>query len=184
MRYHTLAFVLCFFVPPVVGQSSTPLRLGQRVWIRPSTTSGTLEAGVKGTVEGMTGDSLRIRPTPGAPAVSVEVGPRTRLFLFTGRKSSTNRGAFIGGGIGVLVGAIIGYVAGDDCSTNATLCFGSDVAAGTGAMGGGLVGAVGGAILGALSSHDTWARIGWNGAVHPVVAPSPRGLGLGVLLAF
>jgi hypothetical protein len=184
MRYRAAAFMLCFLTPPVFAQTIVPPSPGQRVWVRSTKASGALDAGVKGTLEAVTGDSLRVRPTPAGPALSLAAGPQTRLFVFTGRRSSAGRGAAIGGVAGVLAGAIIGFAGGGDCYEDEFLCFDRGTLAAAGALTLGGVGLVGGLIVGALSSHETWARTGWSGAVRPVVLPSQRGVGLGLSLTF
>jgi len=184
MRYLVLVLALCPLAGRTYGQTGVPLPVGQRVWVRTATASGRLDAGVKGTLEEVTRDSLRVRPPGAGPAVSVWMGAQTQVFVFTGRRSSAGRGAAIGGGVGVLAGAVMGFAGGEDCSRNEFLCFdrGSLAAAGAVALGG--VGLIGGLIVGALSSHDTWARLESRAAVGPIVAPSRRGIGLGLSVSF
>jgi hypothetical protein len=184
MRSQALVLVFCFVVPRLSAQSGAPPDSGQRVWVRSPKASGALDAGVKGTFEGMTSDSLRVRQAPGGPLVSVGLGPQTRLFVFTGRRSSLGRGAAIGGLGGVLAGAIIGFAGGEDCSGSDWLCFDRGTMALAGAVALGGVGLAGGLIVGALSSHDTWAPTGWRANLHPLVTPVRQGLGLGLSVAF
>jgi len=180
MRHRALAFTLCLLAVPAHGQSPLQLGVGQRIWVRSAVVPGTLDAGVQGTLEWVIGDSLHLRLFPGAQTVSVFVGPQTQLFLFNGRRSSAGKGALIGGLVGAGMGALIGFGGGNDG--------GSFLSSGaTAAMAGtlfGVVGAVGGLMLGALSSHDTWTRIGWKSPARPVFSPSPHGIRLGLSLPF
>lgn len=162
MRYHALALVLCCFAGPTYGQSAVPLRLGQRVWVRSLTVSGALDGGVRGTLEGVIGDSLRIRQAPEGQAISVRVGPKVRVFVSTGRRSNIGRGAAIGGGVGAVAGGIMGYASGQDCNGGEWLCFDRQTVAGMGAVSLGFVGLLGGLVVGALVHHDIWAPTGWD----------------------
>jgi hypothetical protein len=177
MRTLILVFGLCLFTTPVQPQVA-PTLVGQRVWVRSPQASGGLDAGVKGTLEGVTDDSLQVRLEGGGPAVSVRLDAQTQLFLFTGRRSSAGRGAAIGTGIGALGGVVLGI----------TGCLGicddpgAVVAAGVIVLGG--IGAGIGLIVGAMSHHDTWVRVGSSQTVRPVITPSGYGIGLGLRLSF
>lgn len=184
MRNILLVSALGLLAAPVQSQSAAPSSIGQRVWVRSRTGSGALDTGVKGTLEGFTGDSLQVRSRAGGPTVSVGLGAATQLFVSTGRRSSVGRGAAIGGGVGALAGAVIGFAAGQDCSPGEWLCFDRGTVAAGAAIALGGVGLVGGIIVGALSSHDTWGRAGWPETVRPVVVPNPHGVGLGLSFSF
>jgi hypothetical protein len=108
----------------------------------------------------------------------VFVGPQSQLFLVTGRRSSAGKGALIGGLIGAGMGALIGFAGNSD--QGSFLDSGVYAVLGGAAFGG--VGALTGLMFGALSSHDTWTRIGWKSAARPVISPSPHGVGLGLSL--
>jgi hypothetical protein len=179
MRNLILVFGLCLFATPVQPQVA-PTLVGQRVWVRSPQASGRLDAGVKGTLEGVTGDSLQVRLEGGGPAVSVGLDAQTQLFLFTGRRSSAGRGAAIGAGIGALGGVVLGITGCRD----ELICDdpGAVVAAGAIFLGG--IGAGIGLIVGALSHHDTWVRVGSSQTVRPVITPNGYGIGLGLRLSF
>jgi hypothetical protein len=184
MRILILVASLGLLARPSVAQEAPPLSVGQRVWVRSRTVSGALDAGIKGMLESLTADSIQVRAKAGTPAVSLGMSPQTRLFVVTGRRSSTGRGAAIGAGVGALAGAVIGFAGGEDCSADQWLCFDRGTVAAGGALALGGVGLVAGIIVGAFSSHDVWSQAGWPGAVRPVVASSPRGVGAGFFLAF
>lgn len=181
-RLWTLSFFL--LNAPAFGQSTTPPSLGQRVWIRTPTTPGHFDAGIKGTFEGLQGDSLRIQPTAGGPAVMLAADSVHQVFVFTGRRSSLGHGALVGGGVGALAGALIGFAGGEDCSGGEWLCFDRGTLAAAGAIALGGVGLVGGALVGALSPHDTWRHAGTGRVLQPIIAPGSRGVRLGLSLAF
>jgi hypothetical protein len=185
MRILVPAFILWVVTSSVQAQAGPPLSIGQRVWVRSPGASGGMNAGIKGTLEGRTGDSLQLRlKGEGAQLVSVGLGGRNQLFVFAGRRSSAGKGAAIGGIGGALAGAILGLATGSDCSADEFLCFDRGTMAAVGAIGVGGIGLVGGLIVGLLSPHDTWVRAEWSGSVRPVVTPSPRGVGLGLSLSF
>lgn len=176
-----VALLVC--VTSLQGQSQ-PL-VGQRVWVRSPKSSGALDKGVKGTVEGISGDSLQLRLESGSEVVSVELGEQDQLFVFTGRRRAPLRGALIGGGGGALVGLVLGLAAGEDCSkSHGWFCFDRGEMATAGALGLGAVGLVGGLVIGGLGHHDTWTRVAWLEGVRPVITPNPHGITVGLSLAF
>ena len=182
MRNLMLILGLCLFAAPAQSQVGPDL-VGQRVWVRSPDGAGS----VKGTLEGITGDSLQVRLEGGGPAVSVGLSAQTQVNVFTGRRSSAGRGAAIGGGLGALAGMVIGFAAGEDCGRTEGLfrmCFERGELAAMGAVGLGGVGLVSGLIVGALSHHDTWAWVGSSQAVRPVITPHAYGIGLGLSLSF
>lgn len=181
MRNLILVFGLCLFTTPVQPQVA-PTLVRQRVWVRSPQVSGRLDAGVKGTLEGVTDDSLQVRLEGGGPAVSVRLDPQTQLFLFTGRRSSAGRGAAIGAGIGALGGVVLGITE-ERLSGRVGLPIPARfVAAGVIVLGG--IGAGIGLIVGAMSHHDTWVRVGSSQTVRPVITPTGYGIGLGLRLSF
>jgi len=182
MRYLLLLLALCPLAGRAYGQVSERLAVGQRVWVRAARPSGSLDGGVKGTLEGITSDSLRIRPSGDKPAVSVGISEQTQVFAFAGKRSSALRGALIGGGVGVLAGAALGLADGGGCS--GFVCFSQGTTMAMGAIGLGGMGLISGLIIGALSPHDTWARAEPGPAVRPIVVSHPRDVGLGLSLAF
>ncbi len=183
MRNFMLVFSLCLFAAPAQSQGD-PALIGQRVWVRAPDGSGRLDAGVKGTLEGITGDSLQVRLAGGGPAVSVGLSAQTQVNVFTGRRSSAGRGAAIGGGIGALAGVVIGLAAGEDCSSSDWICFDRSELAAAGAVAFGGAGLVIGLIAGALSHHDTWAPAGLSQTVRPAITTNPYGIGLGFSILF
>jgi len=157
--------------------------LDSRVWVREATGNGKYSHGVKGTLEGTSGDTLFIRPGNGAAAVAVSPREGRRILYYNGRRSSVGRGLLIGGGVGVVAGAIIGFAGGEDCSGNEWLCFDRGTMAAMGALGMGAVGLAAGLIVGAMSPHEVWTT---EQAAHvrPVVGPTARGMGVGVSIRF
>ena len=180
MRKLILVLGLWIFAAPAHGQETQTLG-GKLVWVRSPNTSGRLDAGVKGMLEGSAGDSLQLRLAGGDSAVSVGFGSQTQLYVFTGRRSSAGRGAAIGGGLGGLAGVVIG-LATDACS--GWICFsrGELVAGGAVVLGG--TGLVIGLIVGALSPHDVWARVASSQTVRPVITPTGHGVDLGFSFSF
>jgi len=184
MRNLVPVFVLCLVAAPVHSQTAPPLSIGQRVWVRSPRASGGMNAGIKGTLEAVTGDSLLRLTGEQGQAVSVGLGAQSQLFIFAGRRSSAGHGAVIGGIAGALAGAVIGAVGGEDCSGDEYLCFNRGTTAVAGALVLGGIGVAGGLIVGALMPHDTWARATWSGPLRAVVTPSSHGIGLGLSLSF
>lgn len=178
MRHRDLALMLCFLTTPAYGQSAGQLGLGQRIMVRSAVGPGVLDEGVQGTLEGVSGDSVQLRLSPGSPAKAVFVGPRSQLFLFAGRRSSAGKGALIGGLVGAGMGTLFGFASESDEGKFVS----RGTAAAAGGILGGIVGLLSGLAFGAMSSHDTWTRIGWKSAARPVISPSSHGVGLGLSL--
>ncbi len=133
---------------------------------------------------GPLGASSRVNP-PGTPGrhMSVSRAQLTRMEVSTGRHSSVGRGALMGGGIGVVGGAVLGVA--NLCSVNESfLCFESPgqvvvVAAGTGVMGAAM-----GAIVGLFIHHETWVTAGEGPRASVLFRPSEEGTGIGLSIKF
>lgn len=182
MRNLILVLGLCLFTTPAQPQAA-PTLVGQRVWVRSPDGAGRLDAGFKGTVEGVTGDSLSVRLAGGGPAVSIGLGTQTQIYVFSGRRSSAGRGAAIGAGIGALGGVVMGIGAAG-CSEGEFCIVPGGAVVATGALVVGGIGAGIGLIVGAMSHHDTWVRVGSSQTVRPVITPNAYGIGLGLRLSF
>jgi len=130
------------------------------------------------TLEAWRGDTLVLaRPwTMDCPLASV-----TRLEVSQYRKSNCGKGALIGGGIGVAVGALIGAMwteEGDLGCTDRAACVGLGAAA---------LGVTGGLIglgIGALSKTERWEEVPLDQLRASLAPPHDRRLGIGLSVAF
>jgi hypothetical protein len=165
------------------AQGPQPADLDRRVWVRERHAGGGYRGGVKGTLEGTAGDTLFIRPLTGATAFAVAPGDARAVLFYHGRRSSLGRGALLGTGIGVTVGALIGFAGGEDCSGGEFLCFDRGTLAAAGALTLGAGGLAVGLIAGALTSHEVWSERR-TARARPLVAATPEGVRVGLGIRF
>jgi hypothetical protein len=99
-------------------------------------------------------DPFVLRLVDGSKEQSI---PHTHLTMI--QRVDYRRGKAQGGGIGALVGILLGgvggYLAGDDCSAQALFCIDRTDAAATLAVTGGVIGVLAG-VLGSSGSRDDW----------------------------
>ncbi|HTL06056.1 MAG TPA: hypothetical protein VL241_09940 [Gemmatimonadales bacterium] len=184
MRYLLLFAMLSGFSSTLAAQGPQPADLDRRVWVRERLASGGHRGGVKGTLEGIAGDTLFIRPVSGAMTLAVAPGDGRTVLYYNGRRSSLGRGALIGTGIGATLGAVIGLTTGEDCGAGGEfLCFDRGTLAAAGALTLGAGGLAVGLIAGALSSHEVWTE---RRAVRarPLVVATPEGVRVGLGIRF
>jgi hypothetical protein len=183
MRLIGMLVVLNGIGGSLAAQSPPTGDLGRRVWVREMAENGKYNSGVKGTLQGMAGDTLFVRPANGAATFALAPREGRKLFYYSGQRSSVGRGALIGTGLGVASGAILGFASGEDCSGDEWLCFDRGTMAAAGALTLGAGGLVVGLIVGAMSPHEVWTSAE-PARVRPVVATSSRGVNVGMSLRF
>lgn len=154
-----LLTVLTLAAPaPLCAQESAGLRPGDRVRVEASQQSGTFLVTVLAdeelVLEDTDGREVRV-PHASLSRLLVDRGPRSR-------GSGALRGLAIGGGAGVLAGAVIGFADGDDDCPSDSWCLFQMTAgekASIGAVVFGLVGGVVGATLGAGNPGHRWEAL-------------------------
>jgi len=184
MRYPIVFVVLGSLSSGLAAQANPAADPERRVWVREMSSNGRYDRGVKGTLEGIAGDTLFIRPNTGAPLFSVAPREGRQIFFSNGRRSSAGRGALIGTGVGVVTGAIIGFAGGEDCSGGEWLCFDRGTMAAAGALVVGATGLVAGIIVGAFSSHEVWVPADGPVRARPVVGVTESGVRVGMSIRF
>lgn len=183
MRYPIVFVVLSSLSSGLAAQANPAADLERRIWVREMSSNGRYDRGVKGTLEGIAGDTLFIRPGTGS---TFSVTPREgrQILFYNGRRSSVGRGALIGTGVGVVTGAIIGFAGGEDCSGGEWLCFDRGTLAAAGALVVGATGLVAGIIVGAFSSHEVWVPADGPARARPVVGVTESGVRVGMSIRF
>lgn len=130
---------------------------GSRIRIHVPASDGSYERGIEGTIVGMTGDTLTLRPRSGGPHRIIPAASTAQAFRYMGRRWHTARGAVIGGTVGLLVGGLVGAVAGKVCSDeDSVLCGQRRQVALKASLLVGAVGAATGVLIGTLTSDDVW----------------------------
>jgi len=170
----TALWCIVLGIVPLSAQRLLPIEPGMRVRLT-APDCGLRERQV--TFEALRGDTL---VADGGVTLRCPLAAVTSFDLYRGRRSHLWRGA----GIGLLVGAGVGFV-GYYAAVNS--CYeGADVSGCAlvfGAGGGGLVGALVGALVGSLWETEQWVSFPLGGvSVEPV--GTPRGLGLAASVRF
>lgn len=168
----------------VEAQTPAVLAPGVRVRVDWTGPSGYLDQRTEGTIKRIAGDTLVVQGRVGA-ATPVYVGhPETRLFLFSGRRSSAIRGLAIGGVLGIVAGGAVSLVVGKSCIIQRGLCLHRRQFA----LGGGilfaLTGATTGLVVGSLSRRDRWTQTGPPSGRLQVREIPPPDFSLGVRIRF
>lgn len=163
--------------PPVLGP-------GARVRVQSTGPSGYLDQRTEGTIRRIAGDTLVVQGKIGG-ATPVYVGyPETRLFLFTGRRTSAFRGLAIGGALGIVTGGAVSLVVGKSCVVQRGLCLHRRQFALTGGILIALTGATTGLVVGSLSGQDVWTPTGPPSSQLKVREVPPPDFGLGIRIRF
>jgi hypothetical protein len=151
-----LALVSLIPVAPLGAQIGHTGLVGSRVRITMPDTMRNLDQPaarplvVIGKLVAMSDSTMLIRNDASTADVAVPLSRVQRLEV--GRGSDRGRTARIGGAIGLGFGGILGYVAGDDCSSEDFICFPREETALVGAA----IGAVLGAGIGFLAGGERW----------------------------
>jgi hypothetical protein len=165
--------------PDTAGNDSSTVAIGSRVRV---TTSAPASKRLTGTLVADDPSSLTLAIHGGRSRVTV---PRSRLATIeVGRRRSHRGSAAARGALaGVLIGAVVGYAAGEDCPNGELICLsrGDTVRAAA------ILGAPIGAVIGAfVSPRERWVRASTAG-LHVSAAPVSlrgRGVGLSIAVAF
>lgn len=150
--------VLFVMVPafPLAAQAMST-DASPRVWVRQALPLGSLDGGVKGTVERISGDTLIMRRDGSATLLTVVPDDRTRFQLIEGTRRATGKGARLGLLVGGVAGLLLGMTDGGGCSAGGTCVDGGTTTIFGALLFGGL-GAGVGAIVGAYSMTDVWSE--------------------------
>ena len=185
MRHSWYVLLLSTLASSASAQSLDGPHPGDRVWVRSVNQYGApLDRGVKGWYVGTDDSGFRIRTSPHGPVDAIAVTPETRLYLYTGRKNAIGRGALIGGGMGVLLGAAVGFLGAEDCGSQEFLCFDRGSIAVAGAAAVGAVGLGVGAIIGALTTRELWSQAVLPGSARPQVWSGDGRIRFGLSVGF
>ena len=160
---------------PVSGQTLTP---GTRVRV-----SHPGEGTRTGTVVALTTDTLEVLLAGRAESAHLPLAQLTRLEVSRGKKRHM-RNAGVGLIVGAGVGAVGGYITGEDDCPQEWLCINRPTGAFLGGAFFGSLGGVVGLITGVIPT-ETWERVSLEGRRISLVAPSSgHGRGVGLRLAF
>jgi hypothetical protein len=141
----------------VVAQTPPHLETGARVrLVAPAIPAG--EQIVR--IEGTTNDTLVFRSERYPVTRSLALSEISSVDVSLGQRRRTARGAIMGLGTGVVVGAVVGYMTFEPCE--GFCMFEPTTASGNAAwvgLGGGLLGLVAGTTIGFLTKSERWQRV-------------------------
>src|SRR6266545_1340668 len=171
MRHATMLLVaVAALAPRVAAQDTLAIEPGERVRLtlesRPSAVVGVLVTQDR--------DSLRVQPRADAPPVAFSREDVIGVDASLGRHGHAGTGALVG----LLAGGVIGAAEGSSCEGD-FLCPGP----GGGALLLGGTGLLFGALIGVFVRTERWDAV-YPQVVGITVVKPPRGLGVGVSLAF
>jgi hypothetical protein len=183
MRWLLLLAAMSAPVLPLFAQTPPVVALGQKVRLRLPAGNGKYLPRFDGTIVGIAGDTLTLRPSVGGGSRLYGRSNESQLMVLTGHQPAVLRGATIGALIGVLSAGFVATLTGPSCTGNDVLCFiHRPVALRNAAVLGG-VGLAAGAAIGALSPRKIWARA-WLPRVEGTPGGGAGGFSLGVSIAF
>ena len=167
---------------PLMAQSRSFVSVGQAVRLRIAAGDGTFLPRFDGTIVGMAGDTLMLRPKRGGGSRLYTPSFESQLLVLTEKRSAVLRGGVIGALAGVLTAGLVATVGGPACNGDGVLCFirRNNSVRNAAILGG--VGAVAGVLAGALNPQKTWTRA-WLPEGLPGSATGAR-FNLGVAIAF
>ena len=143
---------------------------GSRIRIHLPTDDGSFERGIEGTLVRVAGDTLTLQPLAGGPLRMFPEVSKAQVFQYMGRRTHSLRGAVIGGATGLIMGGLLGAVAG--CEAPAGPVCGQRREVGLEAT---LImaaaGSATGFVIGTLASSGIWV---------PTLLAPPGGSGLGI----
>jgi hypothetical protein len=170
-------------VLPLMAQSRSFVSVGQAVRLRLPAGDGTFQPRFDGTIVGISGDTLTLRPKRGGGSRLYTPSFESQLMVLTEKRSALVRGGIIGGLAGVLAAGFVATLGGPDCNGDGVLCFiRRHNSARTAALLGG-VGAAAGVIVGALSPQKTWTRA-WLPEAPPGPVMEPARFRVGMSIRF
>lgn len=162
----SLIAVLLGLVPALSAQRADSIAPGTRVRItvRNTQPGGARPVVVIGPLIALRDSAISVRSDSASSEVIVPLGQVERVEV-----SYRNRGAsaLTGGLIGLLVGGVLGYAAGDDCSATSFICFDHTDTA--------MMGASAGAGLGLIVGYLAGGQERWRATTMPLrisVAPA------------
>jgi len=150
MRHGRFLIALLLLAPIAAawGQQPPPIKPGARVRVTAP------NAGIKGyigTLLALPTDTLVV------DSLRLAVAGITRLDFSRGSRSKAGRGALIGGGVGIVTGAIAGFLSRGLCYGAQGGCPAATTAVGAGSLG--LVGAGIGTLIGGSSESERWEEV-------------------------
>ena len=126
-------------------------------------------------------DTISFRSERNPMTQSVAVRDITAIEVSTGKRRNTLRGAMMGLGAGVGVGAVLGYATYEECEGWCILAPSSPGgSAALGATAGGLIGIVAGTAIGFMTQTEKWQRLQSN----PRISVNPMSQGPLVSLSY
>ena len=171
MRHAALLLAtLSAIAPRVAAQDTLAISGGERVRL----TLPSSRRPVVGVLLGQDRDSLRVQADSNSTPVAFARAGVTSVEASLGRHGHAGTGALAG----LVLGAVVGGAAGASCADD-FLCPG----AGGGALLLGGTGLVFGALVGVLIRSERWESV-YPEAVGLAVVKAPRGLGVGLSVAF
>jgi hypothetical protein len=168
---------------PLVAQPQPTVAVGSKVRLRIPAANGRFLPRFDGTVVGVSGDTLTLRPKQGGGSRIYTPSYEDQLLVVTAQRSAVGRGVVIGALTGVLTAGIVLTLKGPACTGNGVLCFIRRDTNLRNAVVLGSAGALIGAAIGALSPQKTWTRA-WMPPAQPVLSMGGGGLGMGMSVAF
>ena len=161
MRASSSILIAVAFLAPsastVVAQTPSRLETGARVrLVAPAIPADEQIVRIEGTAN----DTLVFRSERYPVTRSLALSEISSVDVSLGQRRRTARGAIVGLGTGVLVGAVVGYMTFEPCE--GFCMFEPTTASGNAAwvgMGGGLLGLVAGTTIGFLTKSERWQRV-------------------------
>ena len=142
---------------PLIAQSGPAVAVGSKVRLRIPSGDGRFLPRFDGTVVGISGDSLTLKPKSGGGSRIYTPSYDHQLLVLTGQRSAVWRGGVIGALSGVLAAGFIATLA-KACNGTSSLCYIRKNVNLRNALVLGGAGLVIGGTMGALHPQQTWTR--------------------------
>ncbi len=130
-----------------------------RVWYVFDSETGRRRVRDEGTLVRLTADTIVVTVGELENALAVPLASVSTLEIWQ-HKSRVGQGARIGMLVGLGLGAVIGYAAGEDSCRSGFICTRRETTAAVGAIGGLVVGLLAGVVIGAADSGSEWEEVG------------------------
>lgn len=167
---------------PLRGQSPPSVTVGSKIRLRLSAGNGKFFPRFDGTVVGINGDTLTLRPRTGGGSRRYGRSTDHQLLMLTARTPVVAKGATIGALVGVMAAGFVATLGGQSCGGNGVICYSRRHLAVRNAAVLGGAGLLTGGVIGALSPRHTWTRV-WLPTAGPASAMG-GGFQLGVSIFF